>query len=121
MGGDLKQEGQGPVAGVGGFDLGRWGRVGKGREMRREDRKEGCWPYKGTWGRTSCEGCGGKGAGQRVWSLALEKGIGASCWQDDHSCCPGEVGPALGCEESGRGGGGGEGWEASAEEARILE
>lgn len=52
MGGDLKQEGQGPVAGVGGFDLGRWGRVGKGREMRREDRKEGCWPYKGTWGRT---------------------------------------------------------------------
>lgn len=65
MGGDLKQEGQGPVAGVEGFDLGRWGRVGKGREMRREDRKEGCWPYKGTWGRTSCEGCGGKGAGQR--------------------------------------------------------
>lgn len=24
MRGDLKQEGQGPVAGVGGFDLGRW-------------------------------------------------------------------------------------------------
>lgn len=67
------------------------------------------------------KGVEGRGRDSGDRSLALEKGIGASCWQDDHSCCPGEVGPALGCEESGRGGGGGEGWEASAEEARILE
>lgn len=35
-------------------------------------------------------------------NLTAQKGIGTSCWHDDHPCCPGEVGPALGCEESGQ-------------------
>lgn len=40
MGGDLKQEGQGPVAGVGGFDPGRWEESPRQRAGNEKGRQE---------------------------------------------------------------------------------